>query len=160
MRRIVQIAFAGAVSGALAACDGGAAVSIKEERPAFRPALDVHLAAIEAKDIDAYKPTVTKGDDLHIIFPEGEVIDTTAGAVGFHQEWFKDPDWRWNGEVLKVMEGEDMAAAFMNYEYRDTPDGAPRAAWLVLIFALEDGEWRLVHDQNTRIRPQTEAESE
>ena len=58
------------------------------------------------------------------------------------------------------MEGADMAAAFMKYDYRDTPDGEPRSAWLTLIFKLEEGEWRLIHDQNTRITQSTENETE
>ena len=139
----------------LAACEAKAPV-----RPDFRAALDAHLAAIEAKDIDAYKPTVTADEDLWIVFPGGETIETTEGVIGFHEEWFKDPDWRWNGEVVKTMEGEDMAAAFMKYDYRDTPDGDPRSSWLALIFKLENGEWRLVHDQNTRINAQAQTEEE
>ena len=131
----------------------------EEGRPPFRPALDAHLAAIAAKDLDAYKPTVTKGDDLHIVFPGGEVMHTTEEVIAFHEGWFQDPNWRWDGEVLKIIEGEDLSAAFMRYDYRDTPEGEPRSAWLLLLFALEDGEWRLVHDQNTRIPAPAENES-
>ncbi len=120
-------------------------------RPAFRPALQAHLDAIGARDLAAFKPTVTTRDDLYVVFPSGEVIETTDGVVSFHEEWFKDANWRWDGEVVKILEGADMAAALMKYEYRDTPEGAPRSSWLVLIFALENGAWRLVHDQNTRI---------
>ena len=125
-------------------------------RPPFRPALKAHLDAIETKDIVAYKPTVTTREDLHLVFPDGSVIETTEGVVSFHEEWFKDANWRWNGQDTRIMEGVDMAAAFMKYDYRDTPEGAPRSAWLVLIFALENGAWRLIHDQNTRIASEQE----
>lgn len=125
----------------------------EKPRPDFRAALDAHLAAISAKDLDAYKRTVTSGEDLYLIFPDGSAIETTEGVFAFHQEWFEDSNWRMEPEVMKVMEGEDMSAALLKYDYRDTPEGEPRSAWLVLIFKLEDGEWRLVHDQNTRIAP-------
>ncbi|WP_428408119.1 YybH family protein [Hyphococcus sp.] len=137
-----------AIAGALLLAACGAT---ETSRPDFRDALDAHLAAIEAKDIDAYIPTVTSGDDLHVIFPDGSVIETTDGVAAFHREWFADADWRMEPQVVKVMEGEDMAAALLKYDYRDTPEGEPRASWLILVFELEDGEWRLVHDQNTRI---------
>ena len=127
-------------------------------RPPFRPALRAHLDAIENKDLAAFKPTLTTREDLRVVFPNGEVIETTDGVIAFHEEWFRDANWRWEGEVVNIIEGVDMAAAFMKYEYRDTPDGAPRAAWLALIFKLEDGAWRLVHDQNTRINTNTEPE--
>ncbi len=129
-------------------------------RPDFRAALDAHLAAIEGKDLEAYKPTVTGGDDLHLIFPDGSTIDTTEGVFDFHREWFDDPNWVMEPEVVKVMEGEDMAVALLKYDYRDAPDGAPRSSWLVLVFQLEDGAWRLVHDQNTRIIQETSSETE
>ena len=54
-------------------------------------------------------------------------------------------------ELIRIIEGEDMAMALYSYAYRDTPDGEPRSSWLMLLFKLEDGVWRLVHDQNTRI---------
>ncbi|MFC2952138.1 YybH family protein [Marinicaulis aureus] len=137
----------------LAAC--GAA---ETTRPDFRTALDAHLAAIAAKDFDAYKPTVTSGEDLHLIFPDGSVIETTQGVFDFHEEWFADSNWRMDPDVVKVMEGEDMAAALLKYDYRDTPEGDPRASWLILVFGLENGQWRLIHDQNTRIIQQTSSE--
>lgn len=121
--------------------------------PPFEPALSAHLAAIEARDLEAFKATITSGDDLEVIFPNGEVLASTSEVIAFHEEWFADPDWRWDGEVVKTEAGADMAYALVRYDYRDTPDGAPRTSWLALIFGLEDDEWRLIHDQNTRIAP-------
>lgn len=134
----------------LAACSAGGETAA---RPDFRAALDAHLAAIEARDLDAFAPTITSGDDLYVIFPNGAAIETTEGVVAFHDEWFQDENWRMDPGVVKIMEGEDMSAALLKYDYRDTPNGEPRSSWLILIFKLEDGEWRLVHDQNTRIAP-------
>lgn len=153
MKQILIAAFA----LVLAACDAGDAVSA---RPDFRPALDAHLAAIQARDLEALKPTITSGEDLLLVSPGGEVIETTEGFVALHEEWFKDANWRWDGEVVKIMEGEDMAAAFVKYDYRDTPEGEPRSSWLLLLFQLEDGAWRLIHDQNTRITQTPEQTAE
>ena len=142
---------AAAISAALmlAACAPGG--EAKPARPDFRPALEAHLAALSARDLEAFKATLTTGDDMRVVFPNGSVVDTTDGVVSFHEEWFKDPDWRWDGEIVDIIEGEDLAVAFMKYDYRDTPEDEPRSSWLALVFALEDGAWRLVHDQNTRI---------
>lgn len=139
----------------LAAC--GAA---ETPRPDFRATLDAHLAAIAAKDLDAFKPTITGGDDLYVIFPNGAALETTEQVLAFHEEWFADSNWRMDPDVVKVIEGEDMATALLKYDYRDTPDGEPRSSWLVLVFKLEDGAWRLVHDQNTRITQETSSEPE
>ena len=151
MRQLVAII-------AMMAC--AACAKAEKPRPDFRPALDAHLAALTAKDLDAYKSTITSGDDLMIIFPEGEVIEPTNSVLKFHEEWFQDSDWRMDLEVQKIMEGADMAAALLKYDFRDTADGEPRSAWLMLLFKLENGEWRLIHDQNTRIKQNTSSETE
>jgi ketosteroid isomerase-like protein len=132
----------------LAACAAPA-----PQRPDFRAALDAHLGAIAAKDLAAFAPTLTSRDDLMVIFPNGETIETTAGVVDFHREWFADDQWRMDPEVVKIIEGDDLSTALLKYAYRDAPDGEPRSSWLVLVFKLENGEWRLVHDQNTKITP-------
>ncbi|WP_425409444.1 YybH family protein [Hyphococcus sp.] len=154
MERRLKIALAFACGLIIAGC--GAGGDAASARPDFRAALEAHLAAIEAKDLEAYRPTVTTRDDLTLIFPGGEIIETTDGVIGFHEQWFQDSEWRWDGDIVKLMEGEDMAAALMKYDYRDAPDGAPRSSWLLLLFQLEKGEWRLIHDQNTRITQNTE----
>lgn len=132
---------------ALAAC----AATSPPGRPDFEAALARHLAAITAKDIDAYAPTITSGEDMTLIFPDGDVMLTRDVVEGFHRAWFEDPDWRMEFERVRIVEGADMALALVRTRYRDTPDGEPRDAYLALVFRLEDGAWRLVHDQNTRI---------
>ena len=142
-------------SGILAAIALLGACNVVERKPEaapdFRPALDNHLAMVTSRDLEGFKATLTKGDDLNVIFPGGTIIPTTKEVVEFHTDWFKDKDWIMEPEVVKVIEGKDMATALTKYQFRDNKDGKPRSAWLVLVFALEDGEWRLVHDQNTRI---------
>ncbi len=122
-----------------------------EQAPDFNAALDAHLAAVTTRDLEGLKATLTSGNDLNVIFPDGSLISTTKDVVDFHTEWFKDKDWIMEPEVVKVIEGSDMATALIKYVYRDNAAGPPRSSWLVLVFELEDGTWKLVHDQNTRI---------
>ncbi len=146
--RLIVIAFAVL---ALAACEGKTTASVENARPDFRDALDAHLAAVAAKDVDAFAQTLTASEDLLLIFPDGQLIGSTEGVAAFHTEWFADANWRMTPEIVKLMEGADMSSALIRYDYRDTPEGEPRSSWLLLIFQLEAGGWRLIHDQNTRI---------
>ena len=150
MRRVSlfanNYAFRGAIAAVammLAACGSKA--------PDFQTALDVHLASIAARDLEAFKATTTSGDDLYVIFPTGAALTTTAEVIDFHEAWFDNDEWSLEPEVVKTIVGKDVAIALIKYNYRDTPDTPARSSWLVLVFKLEDGEWRLVHDQNTRI---------
>jgi len=123
-------------------------------RPDFKAALEAHLATIADRDIDAYADTITKAGDLYVIFPDGSATTTTEGVIDFHEDWFADEKWSWEIETVKIIEGADMAMAVLKHHYRDNADVEPRSSWLVMVFQIEDGEWRLVHDQNTRIVPQ------
>lgn len=134
------------VAIALAGCGAEA-----PERPDFRSALNVHLNAVQERDLDAFRATLTENETLYTIFPDGGAITTPKAAIDLHEQWFADANWRWDGEIVHLVESADMAMALLRYDYRDTLDGAPRTNWLSLVFRLEDGAWRLVHDQNTRI---------
>ena len=133
-----------------AACNPIAGTDMKDA-PDFRAALDRHLAAIEARDLDAFKASVTTGDTLMTIVQNGHAFMTPAETIAMHEDWFKRSDWSWKGEVVRTIIGKDVAAAIIRYDYQDTPEAAPFSTWLTLVFQIEDGEWRLVHDQNTMI---------
>ena len=121
------------------------------ETPAFEPVLDAHLAAIMGRDLKAFNATLTSGDNLNVIFPNGKVLPDTQAVRDFHSEWFADKDWVMEPRVIKVIKGEDLATALLKYSYRDNAEGKPRMNWLLLVFKLENGAWKLVHDQNTEI---------
>ena len=120
-------------------------------RPDFKTSVAAHLASVEGRDYETFKSTLTTTNDLSVIFPGGSQLATTQDVLDFHQEWFKDKDWVFETDIRKVIEGQDQSTALVRYSFRDTADGEPRHAWLVLTFQLENNEWRLIHDQNTRI---------
>ena len=119
--------------------------------PPFQEALDTHFKAIQTKDIELYKTTLTKSETLPLIFPDGSYMPTREQVEAFHTGWFEDKNWRMAFEEVTRVVGKDLASILLRTSYRDTPEGPPRFAYLNLLFQLQDGEWRLIHDQNTRI---------
>lgn len=122
-------------------------------RSGFDETLDRHVAAIQSRDLDGIEATITRDESMVLIFPDGTRYTTRDQFLGFHREWFADKDWVMTLEPIRRWHGADYGYGL--YRTSFDPDGAgptpPRAAWLSLGFRLEDGEWRLVHDQNTRI---------
>jgi ketosteroid isomerase-like protein len=120
---------------------------LPEDTPSFDTALQAHFDAIQSRDLDAFKATVTQEPELTLIFPDGEILTTREAVIDLHREWFADKGWTWDPEVVATTVGSDLAYALVRYTYTD--DSAQRQNWLSLVFRLEDGVWRLVRDQNT-----------
>jgi ketosteroid isomerase-like protein len=121
--------------------------------PAFRPAVEAHLAAISARDMERLLPTLTLGNDLTMIAPNGYKWDTRQQYVDFHRQWFatKD-DGKLSYEIVRLTESPALGHALIKIRYTSRDDaGKPQTinSWLTLTFALEEGLWRLVFDQNT-----------
>lgn len=131
----------------------------QEETQPFVPALEAHLDAVAAHDMDALLPTLTSGEKLTMITPEGDRLTTTQQYVDFHREWFAagDDQEELDFEVVNVVESPELSHALMRIHYVYTDPAGDRqnyTGWLTLTFALEDGRWALVFDQNTGINEQ------
>ena len=127
----------------------------KTAAPPFRAAVEVHLAAISARNLDALLPTLTSGTELPMIAPNGVKFDTRQQYIDFHKQWFAAPDnGKLEAQIVSTTESAMLSHALIKYRYT-TKDAAGKpqstVSWLALTFALEKGSWRLVFDQNTLI---------
>ncbi len=148
MNKIKALSLGVILTVSLAACTPAKA-------PSLQPTLDKHIAAIMDRDFDSYAQTISKGETLPLIFPDGTLLESRAEVADFIKTWFAMPGWRTTMEPVSQIIGKDLAVVLLKTSYRDTPDGPDRYAYLTLTFQLQDGEWRLVQDQNTRIDIQT-----
>ena len=130
----------------LTSCSGGPSV-----KPDFDTALQQHFSAISKRDIEAFKSHLTRGDTLYTIVQNGHAFATPSETIEIHKQWFKDPNWIWEGSVVHKVVGEDVAMALVKYQYRQKAENAPISTWLTYVFQLQEGQWRIVHDQNTAL---------
>ncbi len=120
-------------------------------KPDFDQALQNHFKAIANRDINAFKAHMTRGKTMYTIVQNGHAFTTPEEIIAVHEAWFKDPHWIWEGSVVHKVVGVDMAMALVKYDYRAKASNQPVTSWLVYVFQLQDGEWRIVHDQNTAL---------
>ncbi|WP_433430370.1 YybH family protein [Nonomuraea sp. CA-141351] len=116
----------------------------------FSQALDAHLKAIEARDLEGYLATVHQ--DASVILPNGTLLRGKEAVAEFHAAWFGDPDWSLRAETVRVETVGEAAFALLSVVYDDLdPEGKPyqKVYYLTLYFTRADGRWLLVHDQNT-----------
>src|SRR5262245_4583933 len=139
------------LAGSLAGC---VAVADTAYAPPFRPAVETHLSAIASRNMEALIPTLTTGEDLVMIAPNGMKWETRQQYVDFHRQWFASPDGgKLNYEIVSTVESPQLSQALVRYTYATAAQPKSDPTWLALTFALEDGAWRLVADQNTSISP-------
>lgn len=117
--------------------------------------LDTHVKAVQSRDLTALEKTITGGEALKLILPNGRRMTTRAQFVDLHREWFKETNWTWALEVVSVAEAKDMTVVTARTRYEESDGGKTTVAenWLSLTFRREAAGWRLVHDQNTRVSP-------
>lgn len=120
-------------------------------KPDFDLALQKHFDAIANRDLDAFKASITQNKNLYTIVQNGHAFTTPQQVIDIHEEWFKDPNWTWVGNVVHTQVGSDMALAVIKYNYSPRADVTPVETWLTYVFALEDGSWKIIHDQNTAL---------
>lgn len=120
-------------------------------KPDFDAALQAHFKAIADRDLEAFRSHLTQGDRLYTIVQTGHAFITPEESVAIHEQWFKDPNWIWEGQVVHKVVGQDVAMALVQYRYRAKPQDTPVVSWLTYVFELQDGQWRIVHDHNTAL---------
>jgi hypothetical protein len=123
--------------------------------PDLHAVVQRHLQAIAGHDLPLLLTTITTGPELTLILPNGELRRTRAEYVALHREWFAETDWAFTPEVVSYQETAALSTVLLRVRNEDkAADGRlsnARSNFLTLIFAIENGEWRLVFDQNTRI---------
>ena len=115
-----------------------------------------HVRAVKARDLAALESTITSGEQLTLILPNGVQTATRQAYVDFHKEFFAAKTWTLQFEPVSRVVGADFAVLTTKSLYQDTVDGKPyrSRSWVTFTFRKEAGQWRLVHDQNTRLPPE------
>lgn len=120
----------------------------------FEWALSTHLNAVQARDLDALERTLTSESELILILPTGQFTRTKSEYLDFHRTWFQATTWRIRFEQLWAQSSIGIGQALYRTHYTDTLEAGANyesRAYLTLTFRREGFDWRLWHDQNTRI---------
>lgn len=120
----------------------------------FTQTLDKHLKALQEKNLTSFLETINQHGELSLVFPNGRLLTGAAEVIDFHREWFSDPDWSIQAEIVRKLETSELAFALLRVIYDDVNHaGQPisKHFFLNLIFQRQGENWLLVHDQNTDI---------
>lgn len=136
----------------LLAC--GRHANVRNDADSFRKTLDIHLNAIRTGNLEKLSPTVA--DNVCMISPQGDKIDSREKFMDFHKQWFGLKNWEWNGNILNTEYSGSLGYALIQYKFvlKDSIGNIKYkdSDYLVLIFKNSKNGWKLIHDQNTRIQ--------
>lgn len=116
-----------------------------------------HVAAVQARDLTRLEATLTAGQQLELILPNGTRTATKAAYVDFHRDFFAEKRWTIAFETLSKITSGDLGIITTRSTYRDGEDGKPSVSHSIVTFTFrrESGAWKLIHDQNTRLPAET-----
>jgi len=118
----------------------------------FENAVHAHLKAIAERDLAAFAEFLHPAHNCILIFPNGKLIEGYDDIINFHSEWFKDPDWHSDVQIVDIFDIGDIGYALLDTVYHDLDkDGKPYELkhFFSLLFRKVDGKWILIRDQNT-----------
>jgi uncharacterized protein (TIGR02246 family) len=137
-------------------CSTLASAALAEEGSSIDAAFAEHIKAVQARDLPALERTLTSGEQLTLILPNGTQTSTRQAYVDFHKQFFVTKTWTIEFEPVSRTVGAEFAVLTTKSLYQDTVDGKPyrSRSWVTFTFRKEAGQWRLIHDQNTRLPPE------
>ena len=137
-------------------CSTVAVAAPVEEERSIDAVFAEHVKAVQSHDLPSLERTITLGEQLTLILPNGVQTSTRQAYVDFHKEFFATKTWTIQFEPVSRILGSDFAVLTTKSLYQDVVDGKPyrSRSWVTFTFQKELGQWRLVHDQNTRLPPE------
>ncbi|MEZ5044963.1 MAG: nuclear transport factor 2 family protein [Saprospiraceae bacterium] len=142
----------------LIACDGGEPASKPfdpaQEEQAFREALQVHLNAVNEKDLTTLDGTMSEAQGMYLILPQTEPTTTKKAFMDMHEEWFEDTSWTFETKILDTEIAENLGIAIVDVMYKEPErNGKPYFNHMIVSYALKkiEGKWYIIKDHASSI---------
>lgn len=119
----------------------------------FDSTVSVHLHAIATANLEELEPTV--GDSVIMISPFGDRVKSKTQFMDLHRNWFTQTNWEWTPIILETEHTDSLGYTLLRYVYSEKDSAGNTSSndnYLILIFRNSKEGWKLIHDQNTRIR--------
>ncbi len=120
----------------------------------FTKTLQTHLAAIEHRNLDSLKSTLSPTGEMQLILPGLKIKNTAEEFIALHQEWFKDTTWTIEIKIVNIKVGDKIGMAITEVMYRE-PDrnGKPYFNHMITSYVLEkiNNKWYVIKDHASSI---------
>lgn len=121
----------------------------------LKETFNLYVQSVQNSDLESLFTTVTKEEKFIFLTSTGKLIDSRQGYYSFHEEWFKEKEWKMPVELLECHEGKELGYTIAKFFYKvHTKGGGYEAvdSYFTLIFCREEGMWKAVADICTPIK--------
>lgn len=118
----------------------------------FADAVQSYFSSLDKRELPGIGAMFDDDAQTAVILPGGALVVGYPAIMDLHKEWFSDPDWSMEHEVISMREMGALGLVLAKVCYHDLNEhGEPYTIsyYLHLTFCCRDGQWKVVHDQNT-----------
>lgn len=126
----------------------------------FVATLEKHLNAVTNRDIETLESTMSPEGKMQLIMPGMKIINSAQNFIKYHDEWFQDPDWTFETEILNYEVGDPFGLATTQIIYREPErEGKPYFNRMIVTYGLEkiDGKWYIISDHASSVEKSTDS---
>ncbi len=130
-----------------------------DDKVAVQLLMKKHLDAVSNKDLKTLAATLPPTGEMQLILPASEITATAKEFLGFHENWFKNPDWTFETKILNTKVGQKLAMAVVEIVYREPlRGGKPYFNRMTVSYVLEkiDGQWYVIKDHASSVEKSTD----
>ena len=118
----------------------------------FGDAVQSYFSSLDKRELSGIAALFDDDAQTTVIMPGGALVVGYPAIMDLHREWFLDPDWSMEHELVSMREMGALGLVLAKVRYHDLNErGEPYTIsyYLHLTFCCRDGQWKVVHDQNT-----------
>lgn len=133
--------------------------SQEQNEVAYLSTLKTHLDAVSNRDLTTLAATLSPKGDMHLLLPQSKMITTAEGFLGFHRDWFVEPNWTLDNKIIHSDIGTDMGISVVEALYKEPErDGKPYFNKMNVSYALKkiEGKWYVVKDHACSVEKSTD----
>ncbi len=129
-------------------------VNKKQNVEEFTSVILKHFSAVENKDLEALKLTMSPKGNMELIQPGIEIINSVDGFLEFHKNLFSIPNWTIKFKLISKNVGTRIGVVTSEVIYKEPErNSKPYSNRLVVTYTLEKTEnvWYIIKDHASSI---------
>lgn len=107
------------------------------------------IESVTHKDFDCFKSFLDPGENILVIKPHGEVIDTVDKLIKAEEKWFASHEGDFQYEIKMLKQEGQIGFATIEVELANWFDGETIHIQISFLFVQKSEKWFLHYVQNT-----------